>query len=290
MGVSEQERAWPFEVANIDQATAWDGEEGDDWTINADRYNAAQRRYDGVLVAAARVGADDRVLDIGCGAGIATREAARLAVRGEVVGVDLSSRMLEEARRRSAAAGITNTTFVQADAQVHPLEAASFDVAISRFGAMFFADPVAAFTNVGRALRPHGRLALLSWQELAHNDWVLVLRDALAAGRRLPTPPPGAPGPFGLADADGVRTILTSAGFEGVDLRQLNEPMYFGSDVDDAYGFVAGLGLTRGLLDGLDEATRDLALGRLRDALAVHATEDGVLVGAAAWLTTAHRP
>ena len=288
MSLSEQQRTWPFEVVNVEQATAWDGEEGDDWTINADRYDAAQRRYNGLLVKAGRIGGRDRVLDVGCGAGIGTREAAR-ATRGEVVGVDLSSRMLEEARRRSAASSITNTSFIQADAQVHVFDPASFEVAISRFGTMFFADPAAAFTNINHALRRDGRLALLSWQGLAKNDWVLLLRDALAAGRTLPEPPIGVPGPFGLADAAAVQAILTSAGFESVDLQEVNEPMYFGADVADAFSFVTGLGLTRGLLDGLDERTQAKALQTLRERLSEHTTSDGVLVGASAWLITAQR-
>lgn len=289
MSVSEHERTWAFDVANIEQAAAWDGEEGDDWTINADRYDAAGRRYDPSLIDGAHIGTDDRVLDIACGTGISTRDAARVAVGGEVVGVDLSARMLAEARRRSAAAGLTNTTFVQADAQVHRFETGTCDVVISRFGAMFFADPVTAFANIGRALRPGGRLAMLSWQELAKNPWVLVIRDTLSAGRSLPEPPPGAPGPFGLADETGVRPILEAAGFDDVELQEVNEPMYLGADTDDAFAFVSGLGLTRGILDGLDDRTKNDALRQLRDHLATHATSEGVLLGASGWLITARR-
>jgi ubiquinone/menaquinone biosynthesis C-methylase UbiE len=105
-------------------------------------------------------------MDIGCGCGFSSRQAARLAASATVLGVDLSGPMIDHARRRSIDEGLTNTEFLQADAQVYPFAPRSFDVAISRFGAMFFGDPVAAFTNVAAALRPGGRLALLAWQDL----------------------------------------------------------------------------------------------------------------------------
>ena len=129
-----------------------------------------------------------------------------------MLGVDLSSRMLDDARRRSAHEGLTNVEFLRADAQVHPFEPGAYDLAISVFGAMFFADPVAAFANIGRSLRPGGRIAFLAWQRFEDNEWLTAIFDALAAGRDLPTPQPGSPGPFGLADPDAVTTILRDAG------------------------------------------------------------------------------
>ncbi len=276
-------------VANIEQASAWDGEEGQHWSTHADRYDAAVQRYDRVLFDAAAIGEHDDVLDIGCGCGASTRQAARLAASARVLGVDLSGPMIDQARRRSRDEGQANTEFLQADAQVHPFASQSFDLAISRFGAMFFSDPVAAFTNIAGALRPGGRLALLAWQELAHNDWVLALRTALAAGRSLPEPPPGAPGPFGLADEEQVRSILVEAGFDTLELHTARELMYLGADADDAFGFVREMGLTNGLLTGLDQTASAQAVRRLRDTLSAHASDDGVLIGSGAWLITAHR-
>jgi SAM-dependent methyltransferase len=275
---------------NADQARAWNSADGDDWVVDADRYDAASGRYDPRLVARAEIAAADRVLDVGCGAGISTRAAARIAVDGHVTGVDLSDQLVDEARRRSAAAGLINTTFVRADAQVHPFEPAAFDVVISRFGVMFFGDPVAAFANIARAVRPGGRLALLSWQELARNEWLQVLRESFAAGRVLPDPPSGVPGPFGLADPDDVRRVLNSAGFVDVGLEDVREPVYLGADRDDAVDFAGRLGLARGLLGGLDEHVRRTALEALRTRLAAAETPDGVLLGSAAWLITARRP
>jgi SAM-dependent methyltransferase len=275
------------DALNAEQAEAWNGPEGEDWAARPDRYDAVSRRYDAPLLAAARLGATDRVLDVGCGAGISTRAAAEVA--RHATGIDLSALLLAEARRRSEAAGLTNTTFLQGDAQVHPFDAGAYDVVISRFGVMFFGDPVAAFTNIARSLRPGGRMAVLSWQGLAQNEWLTVLRGALAAGRSLPDPPSSGPGPFGLAEPDRVRRILTAAGFDEVDLADVREPECLGADAEDAFDFVSKLGLTRGLLGGLDEATRQAALDTLRERMRDHATPDGVLVGAAAWLITAVR-
>lgn len=278
------------DALNAETASAWNGEEGQDWAAHADRYDAASACFDPALAGGARIAATDRVLDVGCGAGISTRAAARAATAGHATGIDVSAPLLAEARRRSLAAGLTNTTFVQGDAQVHPFEPGAYDVVTSRFGAMFFGDRVAAFTNLARALRPGGRLALLSWQELARNEWLLVLRRALAAGRPLPEPPSGAPGPFGLSDPDDVRRTLGAAGFERVEVAEVRGAVRLGADGGDAFGFVRGLGLTRGLLGGLDDDARQAALDRLRDQLAAHATPQGVLLDASAWLVTARRP
>ena len=290
MTVPTPQRAPVVDALNAEQFRAWNGDDGQDWLVHTDRYDTASGRYDPRLLAGARITAADRVLDVGCGAGVSTRAAARIAVDGHATGIDLSGRLLEEARRRSEAASLTNTTFVQGDAQVHPFEPEAFDVVISRFGVMFFGDPVAAFTNIGRAVRPGGRLALLAWQGLARNEWMRLVLETLAAGRALPGPQNGAPGPFGLADPDDVRRILASAGFAHVDLADEREPVNFGSDADDAYVFVSSLGVTRALLAGLDERSRTAALEALRDRLADHAGPDGVLLGAAAWLITAARP
>ena len=120
--------------------------------------------------------------------------------------------MLEYARRRAAEEGVANASFEQVDAQIHPFPPEAFDVAISRTGAMFFGDLAAAFTNIGRAMVPGGRLALVTWQPLSANEWIREISGALAAGRDLPAPPPDAPGPFALSEPDRVRSILAGPG------------------------------------------------------------------------------
>jgi SAM-dependent methyltransferase len=188
--------ALDVDPGNAEQARAWDGDEGAYWAGNADRFDKAVAAYHDRFLAAAAIGRADRVLDIGCGTGQTTLDAARAAADGLALGVDLSGQMIALARRLAARHGIANARFEQADAQIHPFPAASFDVAVSRTGTMFFADPAAAFTNIARALRPGGRLALLVWQGPQANEWIRELGGALAAGRDLPAPPAGARAPL----------------------------------------------------------------------------------------------
>ena len=276
-------------VANTEMAAAWE-EEGRHWAQHADRQDRAVARHHARLMEAAAVTGHSVVLDVGCGNGQVTLDAARQAGNGSALGVDLSPDMLVQARERAITAGLPNATFEQADAQVHRFTRAGFDLAVSRFGAMFFADPVAAFTNIGDALHAGGRLKLLVWQGLDKNDWLLAIRNALAMGRDLPSPPPNAPGPFGLADPDHVRRVLTEAGFTAIGMDSVEEPIWFGSDADDAHDFLRGIGPVRGLTQDLDEDTKAAAFEQLRTTVAAHEVPEGVQFDTAAWLITAHRP
>jgi SAM-dependent methyltransferase len=278
------------EIANAEQAAAWDGHEGEVWTEHANRYDRASWRHRQRFLDAELITSSADVLDVGCGTGKATRDVARLAPQGSVLGVDLSSTMLQRAREQSEAAALTNVTFAQGDAQVHPFEPDAFDVAMSSFGCMFFNDPVAAFTNIGRGLRPGGKLALLAWRELQRNEWLLELRGALAMGRQLLEPPPEAPTPFALADPDRVRGILGDAGCTDVGFEPIDEPVELGRDVDDAFAFTQVMGIVEGLSHDLDDDARAEAMDNIRKVLATHETSEGVLLGTSAWLITARTP
>ncbi len=274
-------------IANVEMAAAWDGPEGDHWAEHADRYEASASRYWKSLLRAVPIGRDESILDLGCGTGRSTRDMARIASAGSVLGIDLSARMLERARAAASAEGLVNVRFEQGDAQVHPFPDAAFDLAISAFGAMFFADPVAAFANIARSLRLRGHLALLAWRELHLNEWLAAIRDALSVGRALPTPSVGAPGPFGLADRKQTERILSDAGFFDVGFDEVDEPIHFGGDADDAFSFVSTFGITRGLTQDLDETSRAAALDALHTTLVEHESDDGVLFRGSAWLITA---
>src|SRR5262249_29744434 len=219
--------------------------------------------------------------------GQTTRDAARMAASGSTLGVDLSARMIELARRLAADEHLANVRFEQADVQICPFGDASFDGAISRTGTMFFADPLAAFTNIAEGLRGGGGLTMLVWQGLERNEWIRELGAALAAGRELRLPPAGVQGPFALADPEHVRELLTCAGFADVRAVGTQQPMWFGADADDAHGFV--LGLMGWMLEGLDDEGRDRALGSLRTTLGAHESGAGVLFGSGAWTIRATR-
>jgi SAM-dependent methyltransferase len=277
-----------IDPSNAEQLRAWDGDEGAFWAAHAGHFERSLARYDEGLLLAAALRPADRVLDVGCGTGGTTRAVARRVPAGAVVGIDLSAPMLEVARRTAAAEGLAGVRFEQVDAQVHPFAAGSFDVAVSRTGAMFFGDPVAAFAHIGRALVPGGRLVLLVWQAPAANEWFSEIRSAFAAGRELPTPPPGAPGPFAFGDPERLRGVLGAAGWIDVGVVGLCEPMWFGVDPDDAVAFVRGV--AGWMLEGLGEAARAGALAALRRSAEAHRTADGVEFGSATWLVTARRP
>jgi SAM-dependent methyltransferase len=273
--------------SNADQAKAWDGGEGAYWAAHADHFDRSIAAYHLPFMDAAAIGTGEQVLDMGCGTGQTTRDAARRAPAGGALGVDLSAEMIGLARRLAEAEGLGNARFEQADAQIYPFSQGSFDVAISRTGAMFFGDPDAAFANIGRALRSGGRLALLSWQPLPANEWVAELTAALAADRDLPAPAPQAPGPFALADPGRVRQLLTGAGFTRIEIDPVQAPMWFGADADDAHGFA--LGLLGWMLEGLDEDRRARALDALLATVTAHSSADGVVYNSGAWLIRAQR-
>ncbi|MBW8484331.1 class I SAM-dependent methyltransferase [Actinomadura parmotrematis] len=248
----------------------------------ASGYDAELERHGRALRRAWGVRAGDRVLDVGCGAGRTTRDAARAAGTGEALGVDVASAAVE--RARALAEGLPNVAFECADAQVHPFPGAYFDVAVSRFGTMFFADPAAAFANIGRALRPGGRLVMMVWQAAEANAWDVAVRRALA------TSPGTGPDPFSLADPAAVERLLAGAGFTGTAFADVREPVYYGPDVDAALAWVRGFVSTREALERMGPADAERALGRLRATLAAHLGEDGVLFDSRAWIVTARRP
>jgi SAM-dependent methyltransferase len=245
--------------------------------------------------AAARVGPRDRVLDIGCGTGQSTREAARAARSGSALGVDLSAPALEHARRLSDEEGLRNVSYQQADAQVHPFPPGRFDIGISRFGVMFFADPVAAFSNFGRALRPGARLVVMVWQDRGRNEWTSAIGQSLATGPAAPTlPAPPATlasglDPFSLGDPATAGSTLIASGFDEVAFTDVHEPVYYGADTAIAFDFVVGLRGTQDLLAGLDGPAAERALERLRATLADHDTGRGVFFDSRAWIITARR-
>jgi SAM-dependent methyltransferase len=273
--------------SNADQAVAWNGTDGDRWAVHADRFDHGVAGYRTTFLDAAGIAADARVLDIGCGTGQTTRDAARLAGRGEALGVDLSTRMLAMARERAAAEGVPNARFERADAQIHPFPPAAFDVAISRTGAMFFGDPRSAFGNIGRALRPGGRLALLTWQPPAANEWFRTFH-AILTGHSAPPWTPDAPGPFSLGDPGRVRTLLDGAGFVEVALADVREPVRYGSDPDEAERFL--LEVFGWMARDRGPAEAAAARAALRESVRAHTTPEGVRYGSAMWIVTARRP
>lgn len=256
---------------------------------DVDFYDVELRRHHVHLRAAADVRPGDHVLDSGCGAGLTTREAARAAVSGTALGVDVSAPMLDHARRLAQAQGLRNVAFEHGDAQSHRLPTARFDLCISRFDTMFFTDPAAAFTNIASAMRPGARLVLLVWQEADRNEWFTAVRAALA-GSTPPTPTGRDLEPFSLASPAHTQRMLTAAGLADVGFAAVHEPVSYDPDPDVALTAVPGLRHARDLLDRLDEGAAEHAADRRRATLVAHHTNSGVLFDSRAWPITAHRP
>jgi SAM-dependent methyltransferase len=252
-------------------------------------YDDELRAYNEQLRAAIDVRAGDRVLDVGCGTGQTTRDAARGAAPGDVLGIDISERMLKRARELTAAARLDNVGYECGDAQVHRFAPEHFDLAISRFGVMFFADPVAAFANIGRALRPDARLVALVWQRREDNAWELAIDAAIQPSGQSRAPSEGTDA-FSLGDPVTTEGILERAGFHDIRFEDVDEPVFYGGETAAALEWVRRFGDVHTALARLDPDASERALERLRETLAAHHSPDcGVVFDSRAWLISARR-
>jgi SAM-dependent methyltransferase len=271
-------------VVNTHQADAWNGYEGSHWADHHDRYDAANGGFNRFLLR--HVADGDRVLDVGCGTGQVSRQAAA-GPAAHVTGVDLSAPMLNKGRALAEREGIGDITFVRGDAQVYPFEPASYDLAISRFGIMFFGDPVAAFANIGAALRPGGRVAFLSMREPS------ALGRALAAmDEHLPPPPPSPDGtsPVSLSDPARIAEVFAAAGFVGVRAEPVEAEQVCGTDAEDAASFFAQWGPIRYALQQAPRDAAERAVAALVPAFRPYEKDGAVRLPGAAQLITATRP
>ncbi|MCC6765291.1 MAG: methyltransferase domain-containing protein [Deltaproteobacteria bacterium] len=275
---------------NAEQITYWNEQGGSRWVRLQEGLDAQLASFGRVVMDRLVIGAGERVLDVGCGCGETTLELGRrVGPRGSVVGVDISTIMLERARQR--AAGAANVEFLVADAQTHPFAAASVDVVFSRFGVMFFQDPHAAFANLHRALVPGGRLGFHCWKTFRENDFMTVPFGA--ALRHVPPPPPPpsphAPGPFAFADPDRVRGILGDAGFAEVGFESRHDAMVLGAAVEEAADFALQLGPASIALREAPPETVAKVRASVREVLAAHTTPEGVRLGTSSWIVTARK-
>jgi SAM-dependent methyltransferase len=271
---------------NQRQIEHWNSTESRRWVDQQAAYDRQLEPFGDLVFEAAALTAADTVLDIGCGCGTTTLRAAQASRLS--IGVDVSAPMLARAREEAAARGVTNAEFLEVDAQSHPFTAESVDVAISRFGVMFFDDPTTAFANIRAALRPGARLAFVCWQDFECNDWLRVPLGA--AGEFLPMPaPPDGPGPWSLSDPRRVETVLTAAGFADIGIEPHSVTMLVGGtpSVDDACDFVLRSGFGIAMFDGADPDVAERARAAVRDVMAQHADDTGVHLGTGSWVVTA---
>jgi ubiquinone/menaquinone biosynthesis C-methylase UbiE len=283
-------------VANAEAIEAWDGPLYDRFVQFRHLLNEGLGAHGEEALRLMPPRPGERVLDIGCGFGDTTqRMAGVVGAAGEVLGVDASARFIETARREAQEAGVGSVRFAVADVETTAFEE-RFDMAFSRMGTMFFANPVAAMRNVRRALLPGGRLAMVVWRAKLDNEW--VYRAQTITERFLKKPeeyeePTCGPGPFSMADADTTSAILLSAGFEGIALRRCDVPMRIGTDLDEAVDLVMSLGPAGEILRLAGERAADLR-APIEEALHAGMAEwvgaDGVTAPASTWIVTATVP
>ena len=271
---------------NSQQIEFWNGPSGERWAALNETTERSLSFVTAALMPFAAGKPGERVLDVGCGCGSTTLMLAQ-AVRpaGLVRGIDISRPMLEAAKRRAKEHG--EIAFIEADASRYHFES-EYDLAFSRFGVMFFADPAAAFANIRAALKPTGRLAFACWRALRDNAW--AARPLSSAMDLLPPQPPvdpHAPGPFAFADHDRLLAILASAGFRDPAADRLDTLMNMGATLEDAVAAALSIGpLARAAME-LDDSARDTVKGRVRETLAEFETPAGICPPAACWLVSA---
>lgn len=282
-------------MANTDQREAWNGLSGETWVAAQEEHDATLAPWADVLAETAAIRPGEWVLDIGCGCGATTRTAAAsCGPGGTAVGIDLSGQMLARARDLADAAGLANVRFVAGDAQVDDLtvDDMPYDVVISRYGVMFFDDPVAAFANMARATRPGGRLAMVVWAPLPEQQWLMV--PGTAALPHLGFPDVGAeggPGMFAFADPDRIADVLGATGWSDVaaERRRRRMPVGGAGGIDEAMAFLLSTSAGRALFADAAPDAAEQARKAIREALEPHLTATAVELEGVAWSVTARR-
>jgi len=275
---------------NADQIAYWNGPGGQHWVDRQQMQDVVLAPVSEILIDQANAAAGERVIDVGCGCGdIAISLAKRVGASGHVLGIDISTPMLERARQIAPAT--LPVTFVLADATVYPFEPSSFDLLVSRFGVMFFADPALSFDNLHRALRPSGRLAFVCWREPRENPFFMApLQAVYKHAPKLPQLGPEDPGPFSFASEQRVRRILAEAGFQDIAMEPCNLTLDIavGRGLDVAVQSTLEIGPAA---RALAEQTPDViaaATKSIREALVPFAKGDGILLPASIWIVTAN--
>jgi SAM-dependent methyltransferase len=283
-------------MSNDEMIRYWNEAAGPVWVSWEEQLDAQLAPIGRGALARAGLRAGDRVLDVGCGCGGTVLDVAdAVGPTGRVVGVDISKPMLDRAAQRVARAGFAERVTLRCeDAQTAAFAPASFERIVSRFGVMFFADPVAAFANLRRALVPGGSVTFVCWQAREKNPWMMAPARAAAAHVAFPAPPPpDAPGPFAFADADRARGILDAAGFTGFAAEAVDGSVAIGGgSLDDALELMLAVGPIGAALREAkpSEEQRAKVLSAVRGVLESFQTPRGLEAPAGWWIVTADNP
>jgi SAM-dependent methyltransferase len=280
-------------AANADQAEYWNGPRGVQWVRLQEELDQRLAPLLDLLLDPAIVRPDRRVLDVGCGTGASLLSISSLVgPGGRVTGVDIATPLLARARERLSERAVRNVELIEADAQTHSFGRTRYDAIVSRFGVMFFGDPVAAFANLRRALAPDGRLAFVCWAPLGDNPW---FRLPLAAGiARLGPPeptPPRAPGPLAFSEPDYVREILDSAGYSSVTVEQHAVTLTGAPTAEEEARLACDVGPVARLIRERESAPAviEVLQTEIAASLQPYTTDEGVRMPAGVFLVAARR-
>jgi SAM-dependent methyltransferase len=267
-----------------EQTTLWNGTAGRAWVDNRDVLERLFQPLEQLLVDA--VDAGHRVLDVGCGTGATTLAAARrVGAAGRAIGVDLSEPMIAVAQARAAEERLP-VEFFAANAQDHPFEPGSLDMILSRFGVMFFADPVQAFANLRRAAADAATLRCMVWRSAAENPFMTTAERAAAPMLpELPPRPQDGPGQFAFADPGRVSAILGASGWDDVAITPLDIELALPER--DLVRYLTRLGPVGLVLEGADDATRQRVIDIVRTAFDPYVFGAEVRFNAACWIVSA---
>lgn len=269
----------------------WNGEGGEKWLRFQGNIENGFYHFGQEAIAAAVLELGEYVLDIGCGWGNTSFEIAwAVGPFGGVKGIDISDIILNQTLDRERSAIRYNVDFECADAQSYSFEQKSFDVVYSRFGVMFFNNPVEAFKNIRNALKPSGRMSFICWQPIDANEWVSL--PLSIAAKYVPLPPkpnPAAPGGFSFGDPNRVKSILKNAGFVDIEITRFNTTFNVGKNIDEAVTFLTHIGPASSIFEDsdIDELDKINFTTELQDKLMFYKNEKGVELGAATWIVTA---
>jgi ubiquinone/menaquinone biosynthesis C-methylase UbiE len=273
---------------NSQQIEFWNGSTAINWVAAEERMDELLAPLSQHVIKRADIQAGEAAIDIGCGCGGTSRAMAAAGAR--VLGIDISTPMLDRAKAQQGTDG--QTEFIEADAANYSFDA-NFDLLFSRFGVMFFADPVAAFANLRSALKPTGRLCFICWQAISENAWLAVPTAAaqpfLPAADAADAPDPLAPGPFSFADPEHLSQVLNDAGFSDVAVEAYPVEMQVGENLAEAMEFYTQVGPLSGVLGSLEPQARESAVAAVEQALISLKTDNGFALPGGCWIATALR-
>jgi SAM-dependent methyltransferase len=279
---------------NAAQLESWNGPVGHLWAGNAfrERQDRGQGLLGDVAIDALGLQPGQHVLDIGCGSGSTTFELAnRVGPSGRVVGIDISAPQLENAKKRAEALANRVVEFHNQDVTAFPFEAGTFDRAFSRFGVMFFAEPVDAFVHIRFGMKAGGRTAFVCWQSAEQNPWSTLSTTVASPYLPPPSPPrPDAPGPYAFRDRNRVNRILSEAGFTGIESTSVARKLTFAPDITGTVEQLIQYGMLAPAIAQASEDIRERIKVDLGEAIQGYQTSDGVMIDGAAWMVTAECP